>query len=292
MNEQDDRQAPVLQSPAINDLKAWQAYWEAQKQPWRREPEIDRMRQEELKGCLTEGTYPFAGMKLSRADVEWLLATLENGPELVDWSIENRWRSEGPNVVGADLHQVDLHGLPLARMRLGLTFGEWELDEQWDIVSVNLEGADLSGADLNGNLILADLSNANLSGADLRHACLIGANLHGANLSGANLYDADLAGANLRGANLSGADLCDANFSGGDLSGADLRGTDLQGAGLDGADLSEANLSNTDLKAADLCEANLAGANLKDAKNITAEELEKQAKSLKGATMPDGSTHP
>jgi hypothetical protein len=36
----------------------------------------------------------------------------------------------------------------------------------------------------------------------------------------------------------------------------------------------------------------LRGAILKDAIAVTAEVLEKQAKSLKGATMPDGSIHP
>jgi uncharacterized protein YjbI with pentapeptide repeats len=53
-----------------------------------------------------------------------------------------------------------------------------------------------------------------------------------------------------------------------------------------------ANLSRADLLGADLLGADLSGANLKDAKNITTEELEMQAKSLKGATMPDGSIHP
>jgi uncharacterized protein YjbI with pentapeptide repeats len=51
-----------------------------------------------------------------------------------------------------------------------------------------------------------------------------------------------------------------------DLSGAILDGADLSGAILDGADLS-------------------------GAKGITSEDLEKQARSLKGATMPDGSKH-
>ncbi len=46
-----------------------------------------------------------------------------------------------------------------------------------------------------------------------------------------------------------------------------------------------------DLKSTNLSGANLSGANLKDAKNITIEELEKQAESLQGATMPDGSIH-
>ena len=41
-----------------------------------------------------------------------------------------------------------------------------------------------------------------------------------------------------------------------------------------------------------LCRANLGGANLKDVRGITVEELKKQAKSIKGAIMPDGKIHP
>jgi hypothetical protein len=62
----------------------------------------------------------------------------------------------------------------------------------------------------------------------------------------------------------------------------DLSNADLSGANLSGLDLSEINLSDSDLS----------GANLKGVTGITTEELKKQAKSLKGATMPDGSKHP
>jgi len=93
-------------------------------------------------------------------------------------------------------------------------------------------------------------------------------------------------------ANLEGADLSEA-----DLSGANLEGADLSGAYLSGADLSEANLFRADLFEADLSEADLSGAdlsgsNLIDAIGITKERLEKQAKNLRGATMPDGSEYP
>jgi hypothetical protein len=81
----------------------------------------------------------------------------------------------------------------------------------------------------------------------------------------------------LQEANLSGT-----NLSGTNLSGANLSGTNLSGANLSGARLSEADLSNTNLNAA----------NLKGAIGVTVEELEKQAASLKGATLPDGSIHP
>src|SRR4051794_30444780 len=77
----------------------WREYWQAKGFPWERtEPEIDTKRQEELSKhrALTpniqQGIYPFRGMKLSRADVEWLLATHEDGRGPVIWSDESQRR--------------------------------------------------------------------------------------------------------------------------------------------------------------------------------------------------------
>jgi uncharacterized protein YjbI with pentapeptide repeats len=90
-------------------------------------------------------------------------------------------------------------------------------------------------------------------------------------------------------------DLRYAVLSGANLSGADLRETNLSEADLDEANLSEAYLTGSDLSRAYLIGANLTGVDLSCAKltdaNITQEQWEK-AKSLKGATMPDGSIHP
>jgi hypothetical protein len=68
--------------------------------------------------------------------------------------------------------------------------------------------------------------------------------------------------------------------SGADLSGANLTDAadDLRGADLSGADLSGANLSDAYLKNADL----------NHAKGVTEKQLEKQARTLEGATMPNG----
>src|SRR5437016_2827225 len=80
------------QRPAPGDRDAWHAYWTAQGQPWRTEPEIDPKRQAELARHratvpdIEKGIYPFKEVKLSRADVEWLLATHENGQGPVDWN--------------------------------------------------------------------------------------------------------------------------------------------------------------------------------------------------------------
>jgi hypothetical protein len=58
-------------------------YWNGQGQPWRTEPIIDEERQHRLLSYSQEvvdierGMYPFKGIRLSRADVEWLLALEE-----------------------------------------------------------------------------------------------------------------------------------------------------------------------------------------------------------------------
>jgi uncharacterized protein YjbI with pentapeptide repeats len=128
---------------------------------------------------------------------------------------------------------------------------------------------------------IVSLSDVRLRGADLSPLDLSGANLNGAILSGADLSEADL----------SDTDLSEANLIDVDLSFATISGADLSGAILSGADLSDTDLSEADLSDVILRGANLRSANLHDARGVTEEELEEQAKTLEGATMPDGSTH-
>src|SRR5260370_24747174 len=72
--------------PSRDDRASWLAYWQKQHQPWRTQAEIHPERQAELEKCralvpdIEKGIYPFKGMKLDRADVEWLLATHDGGP--------------------------------------------------------------------------------------------------------------------------------------------------------------------------------------------------------------------
>jgi uncharacterized protein YjbI with pentapeptide repeats len=89
-------------------------------------------------------------------------------------------------------------------------------------------------------------------------------------------------------AKLSGAILPNAFLVKTDLSGAFLSGADLSGANLSNAFLDDADLSNANLVGADLSNANLVGADLSNAQGITNYELEYRAKSLEGATMPNG----
>ena len=140
------------------------------------------------------------------------------------------------------------------------------------------------------NDVIIDLSGADLHIANLSGADLFGANLSGANLSGANLRITDLIGADLRGANLGGVNAGGADLLGANLSGANAYDADLRVANLYGANLRIALLGGADLGRANLSCAYLIGADLSKA-TVTEEQL-KKARSLKGATMPDGSKHP
>ncbi len=156
----------------------------------------------------------------------------------------------------------------------------------------NLREADFSGAKLFfANLREVDFYRANLSGVDLSLANLNRAGLNKANLSGAKLSGAKLQRAALQEANLSGAKLLRANLSRAALYGANFSEANLYGANLSGAAFrSGVHFSGVDPTEANLSGADLSDANLSDAR-VTEEQL-KKAKSLKGATMPDGSKHP
>src|SRR5437879_3475730 len=89
------------QRPTINDRAVWYTYWRERGQSWRTEPEIDEKRQAELTSHraivpdIKKGVYPFTGIKLGRADVEWLLATHNSGRGPVIWNYEGRSRGKG-----------------------------------------------------------------------------------------------------------------------------------------------------------------------------------------------------
>jgi uncharacterized protein YjbI with pentapeptide repeats len=113
-----------------------------------------------------------------------------------------------------------------------------------------------------------------LSGTDLS-----GTDLSGTDLEGAYLRDTDLSRADLSGANLGFASLRGANLSGTNLRDADLRFANLRGANLSGTNLRDANLSRADLNSTDILSGTVTG--------WTNEQLA-QARSLVGATLPDG----
>jgi uncharacterized protein YjbI with pentapeptide repeats len=180
------------ESHAAPEGASWPAHWNALDQPWRTEPEIGAARQawlaERRAAGVAAGDYPFAGVRLSRADVEWLLATHDDGRGHIGpiaWLGEREWRHDGLDLRGADLSGVDLSNLPLTRLLGSLRFAEWgaATPEQRARAAIHLSECTLRETHLEG----AHLRDAHLEGANLDHAYLQGARLQGAHLEGATL---------------------------------------------------------------------------------------------------------
>lgn len=199
---------PAPPGITTNDCDLWRDYWRKQKQPWRTEPEIDAQRQAQLAqysrtlANSEQGHYPFKDIKLTRADIEWLLAIHEDKHTFIDGKDHEPGTPEGLDLRGADLRKIRLSGLPLKNIRAGLPQEEWRLagDEQREAAATCLQMVDLREAHLEE----AQLCGVHLEGADLR----------GAHLERADLRGAHLAAVNLRGAHLEGANLCEAHLEG------------------------------------------------------------------------------
>lgn len=232
MNEQNNMQVKTLPYPSQDDRAGWQAYWQQQGQLWRSEPEIDVERQQHLAERravapdVMQGIYSFRDIKLSRADVEWLLATHENGRGPVDYNDENQRQRVGLDLRGADLRGVDLHNLPLARTLGDVAWREWPdlTEEQHVLAAIHFEKADLKGAHLEG----AELEYAFFEGADLRRA-----HMEDANLAGIQMQRAYLEGTNCKGADLWLAQLDGAFIWATNLAGTNMSQIHLQEAHID-----------------------------------------------------------
>jgi hypothetical protein len=174
--------SPVSASP----YGSWHEYWLARQQPWRTEPEIAPPRQAELRRCLEivpdieQGRYPFQTLapRLTRADVEWLLANAldrAHGSDRQQLAVRLDLR-------GVDLSKADLHGLPLLNVLGGLDEATWNAASsvQREMAAIHLEYANLRTAHLEGAL----LRGAHLEGADLREVHLEGADLRNTHLEG------------------------------------------------------------------------------------------------------------
>jgi uncharacterized protein YjbI with pentapeptide repeats len=206
-----------------------------------------------------------------------------------------------------------LHGVKLIRKEEIIPYGytkeesEKTGEERWRYPILRLNDIDFSRTELNPDtkLTFDDLRGIILRGAKLRRV-----NLSGANLRNADLRDADLSYAQLRKANQQDSEWIPGEFyneyrkaiRGRSASGlletdlileTDLSEANLSRANLNGANLSRANLSKANLRYADLRGADLSGAYKMNSdgsnrKLVANEELEQQAKSLEGATMPNG----
>jgi uncharacterized protein YjbI with pentapeptide repeats len=198
-----------MERPGGQDRAGWHAYWDQHGLFWRTEPEISPSRQEELSARRSQpgvGTAPFAGMRLDRADIEWLLATHQSrgiqGP-IDDEDPTQRFR-EGLNLQGVDVRQAKLGGLPLARVNLSTAHLE-----KANFNQAHLERANFALSHLEG----ANFTKAHLFDASFRQAVLHDASFTEAHMASANLYQAQCRNASFYIANLEGAYLGQANFA-------------------------------------------------------------------------------
>ncbi len=308
MSEQDRTQAPkkrqksrpiskpdntALHQPLHDDREAWKAYWEKQGQTWRSEPEIDRERQTYLSERrsitpnIEAGIYSFKDIELSRADVEWLLATHENGQGPVVLQDDLQHDRKGLDLRGARLEKQDLRGLPLTRLCAGIAYREDEkphiAKERICAARINLMGTKLANADLMeaelfgallscANLERTNLCKAHLEGADLGKASLKETQLSQAYLKDADLRESCLENIHLEYTNLEHAQLNNATIEGGfmtvthlqkaDLRDVQIRKVDLKYAHLEEADLRQAQIERTYFHGAHFEGAHLEGATL------------------------------
>jgi uncharacterized protein YjbI with pentapeptide repeats len=244
------------------EASALSASWAERGQPWRTEPEIGADRQATLAARraitpdVARGEFPFKGVRLERADVEWLLATHEEGRGPVDPNDASQRDRVGLDLRGADLSHARLAHLPLARTAGDATqraVGELT-EEQRRKAAIDLRGADLADAHLEGSCLdSVNLERAVLRGCHLEGARLWGVNLReadcdGAHLEGTDLWNAHLEGAFLYRAYLQGAMLHEAHLAGAHLNGVHLAGEDGVGPMLadihwEGVNLSLVNWS-------------------------------------------------
>jgi uncharacterized protein YjbI with pentapeptide repeats len=249
-----------LPLPTTDDRVAWGAYWQALGQPWRTEPTIAPERQTELaerrklRPKVAGRRFPFAGMRLSRADVEWLLATHQGGRKSIDPEDHSQRNRHGVDLRRADVAGVDLSGLPLIHLWGGSATMSSLASRGAD--AARMRGTVLVGADLRGaTLCWVDLTGANLTNATLQHADLRWANFTNARLVRVRLEETFPYFATWRGANLTGASLGLSGLSFGDLEEANL--TRIHGA--------QARFEQTRLCRATLCAANLRQARFRHA---------------------------
>jgi len=140
--------------------------------------------------------------------------------------------------------------------------------------------------------VLQFLRDAKLIGAMVKSPVftLKGADLSNADLREANLESVNLEEVNLQHADLRGVGLYETNFTKADLRFANLQNAELSKSFFIKTDLSNANMRNVFFRDTNVTDAILQFADLRGATVLPPQTLE-FVKTLKGATMPDGTKH-
>ncbi len=294
MSEQQQSQVASLQRPTTNDRDEWKAYWTAQSVPWRMEPEIAEERRQFLAERRTtqpniqQGIYPFKDIVLGRVDIEWLLATHENGRGPVLWDDGSQRQREGLDLRGARLRQIylepDLTGLPLAHTIGGLSLADLNTlpdhmrPQAVEAAAVQFEGVRAWRIDLRGSMLMGasfagvevwdgHFERAFLLWARFRQSRLIGPHFEGADCILATFEQVQFPGAHFEGASLSSLRTAQVDFFESHFEGAECYNAHFEGARFGGATLHGANFGQARLEGAVLDGAHL------DGKELSAEEV-------------------
>lgn len=240
-------------------------YWAEQGVPWRTEPEINVDRQEYLverrstRVDMRQGIYPFRSeqgrITLTRADVEWLLATRQaEGMHItVDWTDASQRDRLGFDLRGANLEGVDLSGLPLYNLRAGLAWNELArplrpTDQALGIALIAIVFAGLVGGVALGSamqagwaaivyglagLLLVSTLTVPFNPVSEQYYLLRRSSSTAWRQAAVNLSSATLVGAKLDSALLNGSTLTQGSLGGVDLTNAQLLWADLRRAHFD-----------------------------------------------------------
>lgn len=186
-------------------------------------------------------------------------------------------------LVGAILENTDLSSLTFSLQR----------NEDDDLV---LQADDSEGFGLEGleerstNLDGADLSEASLGGADFSGTSMKHVKLHGSKIDDETKFEPkwklvwQIVNNQLDGSEIAYKDLSNAN-----LANASLNGTDCTQTNFNGADLYSVSFRDAELFGARFIGAVLDGVDFTGAFGIDRQNVERQSKSCKGVTWPDGS---
>ncbi len=248
---------------------------------WAREPTISTDRQHYLLERLgttadfVTGSYPFAGVRMHRADLEWLLVQPElprarevtrsspglsfhtpgggvqlrfiggggrptaNEPDA--WMGFRSERFAALDLRGADLTGQDLSDLPLACVKAGL----WEHDvlhhrlwtpDMWKAAGTRFDHCLL----VNTELVGAVLVGASFDGARLANTQCRGTDMRYSALDGATIIDAGFEFANLSDASMRRAKAFRSRFSGARLGGLSAADSTFEHCYFEGADFASA----------------------------------------------------
>jgi uncharacterized protein YjbI with pentapeptide repeats len=254
---------------------------------WRTEPEIDEERREFLGALRASKPYyqrassPFAGLRLDRADIEWLLATHEyagvRGPVVGSVLVDET--GDPPDLSGADLSAVALRLLlegmtdhrevaPGSDRGSSATAGVSEEEPPRVRWGLDLRGADLCATALSGlplermwgGLVSHWWREASAEEREVAAVRLERADLQGAFLQWSDLRNARLSHASLRGAALQCADLREAKLDGADMTEAACACTSFFRSNMQGAILTRAYVSRAEFRGANLRQAEMSRA--------------------------------